>query len=627
MNMSISWILMCGAFIFFMQAGFTCYEVGFIRSKNIISVAIENLLTFMIVTVLYCIFGFGFMFGESFHGLIGTGFIGLSGLDAAGDAAYSYAFMQTMFAAASITIFGGAMSERSRLSALLAGAAVSAVVIYPVFGHWAWGSMVTGTSGWLEKLGFMDFAGASVVHLTGGFIALAGIITAGRRKDTGPARSNIPFAVLGVFILWFGWLGFNGGSLTELSSRAGLMVLNMTLGAACGMAGALAYHIIAGKKGNYLVFIFDGILGGLVAATACSYYCSPAGAAALTFITGVFVAAVHYLLIRLVIDDAVDAVPVHAAGAVSGLLLMPLFMEQQFIEAGSRIEQLGIQCLGILVNFIWAFGIAYIMFRIIDRAGGIRVSPEAEEKGLNITELEDIYSWEKYMEKSGYETQINEKNRLLRKQARLLAVTEEQEKDKIRRELHDGVGQSLAALKVTLGIARGRQHNEEIIDNAIHMADETIQEMRAVLNSLNPPRLEQGLESALRAMAEGINRIEGVTCRVFAAGDMPAFEDTAALNIYRVVQEACSNAVKHGNASDIDIDIKYEGSRCIFEIKDNGKGFHVSDKQFGMGIPSMGDRIRMLGGKFTIYSTVGEGTRVVAEVPCDEQKNQNIPCR
>ena len=254
------------------------------------------------------------------------------------------------------------------------------------------------------------------------------------------------------------------------------------------------------------------------------------------------------------------------------------------------------------------------------------MSPEAEEKGLNITEFEDIYSWEKYMEKSGYETQINEKNRLLRKQARLLAVTEEQEKDKIRRELHDGVGQSLAALKVTLGIARGRQQNEEIIDNAIHMTDETIQEMRAVLNSLNPPRLEQGLECALKAMAEGLNRIEGVTCRVSAAGDMPAFEDTAALNIYRVVQEACGNAVKHGNASEIDIDIKYEGSRCIFEIKDNGKGFHVSDKQFGMGIPSMGDRIRMLGGKFTILSTVGEGTRVVAEVPCDEQKNQNISC-
>ncbi len=627
MNMTISWILMCGAFIFFMQAGFTCCEVGFIRSKNIIAVAIENLLTFMIVTVLYCIFGFGFMFGESFHGMIGTGFIGLSGLESAGDTAYSYAFMQTMFAAASITVFGGAMSERSRLSALLAGAAVSAVVIYPVFGHWVWGSMVTGSPGWLERLGFMDFAGASVVHLTGGFIALAGIITAGRRKDTGPARSNIPFAVLGVFILWFGWLGFNGGSLPEISARAGLMVLNMNIGAACGMAGALAYHIAAGPKGNYLVFIFDGILGGLVAVTACSYYCSPAGAAALTFITGVFVAAIRCLLIRLGIDDAVDAVPVHAAGAVSGLLLMPFFAEQQFIEAGSRIEQLGIQFLGIAVNFIWVFGIAYVMFRIIDRAGGIRVSPEAEEKGLNITEFEDIYSWEKYMEKSGYETRINEKNRLLRKQARLLAVTEEQEKDKIRRELHDGVGQSLAALKVTLGIAGGREGSGEIIDNAIHMADEAIQEMRAVLNSLNPPRLEQGLESALKAMAEGLGRIEGVTCRVLAECAMPAFEDTEALNIYRVVQEACGNAVKHGNASEIDIGVRCEGDRCIFEVKDNGRGFHVSEKQFGMGIPSMGDRIRMLGGSFSIFSTVGEGTRVVAEVPCDERENQNFSGR
>ena len=621
MNMSISWILMCGAFIFFMQAGFTCYEVGFIRSKNIIAVAIENLLTFMIVTVLYCIFGFGFMFGESFHGIIGTGFIGLCGLEAAGDTAYSYAFMQTMFAAASITIFGGAMSERSRLSVLLIGAAVSAVIIYPVFGHWAWGSMVTGSPGWLEALGFMDFAGASVVHITGGFIALAGIITVGRRRDTAPARSNIPFAVLGVFILWFGWLGFNGGSLPMLSGRAGLMVLNMTIGAACGMAGALVYHVAAGKKGNYLVFIFDGVLSGLVAATACSYYCTPAGAAAVTFIAGVSAAAVHYLLVGLRIDDAVDAVSVHAAGGVSGLLLMPLFMEQQFIEAGSRIEQFGIQLLGTAVNFVWVFGIAYLMFKAIDRTIGIRVSPEAEDKGLNITEFEDIYSWEKYMEKSGFESQINEKNRLLRKQARLLAVTEEQEKDKIRRELHDGVGQSLAALKVTLGIARGSNENKEIIDNAIHMADETIQEMRAVLNSLNPPKLEQGLDSALKAMAEGINRIEGITCSVSGTDSIPAFEETEALNIYRVVQEACSNAVKHGNASHISIDVNCSERSCVFEIKDNGKGFHVSEEQFGMGIPSMGDRIRMLGGKFSIFSTAGEGTRVVAEVPCDERKN------
>ena len=189
------------------------------------------------------------------------------------------------------------------------------------------------------------------------------------------------------------------------------------------------------------------------------------------------------------------------------------------------------------------------------------------------------------------------------------------------------MGQSLAALKVTLGIARGRQHNEEIIDNAIHMADETIQEMRAVLNSLNPPRLEQGLESALRAMAEGINRIEGVTCRVFAAGDMPAFEDTAALNIYRVVQEACSNAICHANPTLIHVLLRYEQGAITVIVEDDGTGFDVHilderprDDNSGFGMSMMKERVYLLSGSIQIDSKIGVGTKIIVKVPISNKE-------
>ena len=385
MNMSISWILMCGAFIFFMQAGFTCYEVGFIRSKNIISVAIENLLTFMIVTVLYCIFGFGFMFGESFHGLIGTGFIGLSGLDAAGDAAYSYAFMQTMFAAASITIFGGAMSERSRLSALLAGAAVSAVVIYPVFGHWAWGSMVTGTSGWLEKLGFMDFAGASVVHLTGGFIALAGIITAGRRKDTGPARSNIPFAVLGVFILWFGWFGFNGGSVitSGAADKVGNVFLNTILSAGIAAVAAMITSKIRYRKADISMTI-NGILAGLVAITCgCDQY-TPLTACLIGIFAGVFsIIAIQFVDKVLKIDDPVGAIGVHGFCGILGTLLAGLFSKTKGLFYTGNADFFLTQLLGSAVVVVFVLVIMGLAFTLIKHTSGLRVSAAEEIEGLD----------------------------------------------------------------------------------------------------------------------------------------------------------------------------------------------------------------------------------------------------
>lgn len=604
MNLYTIWVLICSCMVCFMQAGFTCFEAGLIKSKNIIAVAIENLITLMISAIIYFLFGYAIMFGTAEN-------IAFSNIGTIND--YACALMQLMYASICITIFGGAMSERTKSYSLLLAAGISSLLIYPVFGRWVWND-----NGWLENLGFMDFAGGSVIHLSGGLIALAGIICVGRRKDPESGKSNIPFAVLGVFILWFGWLAFTGGNCPAFNERVPLTLLNTAIAAAFGMAGSLTLRLIHRRRGDFLISIFVGILGGLAAITACSYYVLPVSAAVIAFIAGSISMGCHFILKKLKIDDAVDAVPVHLAGGMTGVLLLPFFAQQQFIMADTRIEQFGIQLIGVAVNIVWTFGLSMLMFKIIDRTTGLRESAEAEEKGLNIAEFEDIYSWEHFMEKSDYQEQIYKKNKLLRKQARLLTVTEEQEKNRIRQELHDGVGQTLAALKLTLNVARAKKDNAQLVENAIEMTDDTIKEMRAILNNLHPPKLEEGLPGAIEVLAEYFSKLDGVTCTVLSECEMPPYDETQSLNIYRVIQESCNNAVKHGEADRIQIKITSSGSGCVFEISDNGKGFHVSEKKFGMGIPSMTDRMRMLGGDFSIYSTVGEGTKVVAEVPYDE---------
>ena len=577
-----------------MQAGFTCYEVGSISSKNIISVAVENLITLMIVIIGYLIIGYFLMFGKVSESDMG------------------FVFLQIMLAAVCVTIFGGAMSERSRLTSLLIASFFSAVFIYPVMGSFIWNE-----HGFLNRLGYIDFAGASVVHLTGGIIALAGIIVVGKRAGGNEYKSNVPFSVLGVFLLWFGWFGFNAGSASSLDDTVALVIMNTTLGAAFGMAGALFYHLIFKRKNNYLTAVFNGVLGGLTGITACSAYVSYVYAAIISFIAGFVVVAVHYLLIKLNIDDAVDAVSVHAGGGIAGLLLLPFFVESEYLNASDRMMQFLIQLLGAAVNIAFVFALAFAMFKIIDKTLGLRVSPEMEEKGLNISEFEDIYSYEQFMEKAGYEKELTEKNRLLRKQSRLLEVTEEQEKDRIRKDLHDGVGQTLAALKVNLGIAKTKDDDEQLVDNAINLADSAISEMRAVLNTLNPPKLDEGLAKAIEQMAEQINKMEGPVVKVESSDNLKSFNDTVALNIYRVIQEAVSNAIKHSGCSEIKIDLTDDENRLHISIADDGTGFNIEDSHTGMGLSTMSDRVKMLGGEIDISSTEGEGTVITIEVPDD----------
>ena len=367
--------------------------------------------------------------------------------------------------------------------------------------------MITGSRSWLQNLGFMDFAGASVVHMTAGFIALAGLTVVGPRAKTNTGKSNIPLAVLGVFILWFGWFGFNGACISPEDPGLAKVFVNTTMAAGCGTLGALMLNFFLHRKGGYLLSLFNGVLGGLVAVTAVSAYCSPPAAMLLGLIAGVLSDLASSLLIKAAIDDIVNVVPVHLIGGITGCVLLPFMIDSSYIQAGGRPEQFGVQLTGVAVNCLWAFGIAYLLFRILDRIMGLRVTAEEEKKGLNIVEFSDIYSWQNYIEISAYESEINDKNRLLRKQARLLAVTEEQEKNKLARDLHDGVGQSLSALKMILGMGQkqaeksGASGLAQTAEKASALADLSIKEMRNVLNNLKPQILQRdGLQAGLAEM-------------------------------------------------------------------------------------------------------------------------------
>lgn len=613
-----------------MQAGFVCYEVGFVQSKNVIFVAIENLLTFMITTVGFCLFGFPLMFGKTYHGMIGNSFWFFRGISDASPLGYSFIFFQLMFAATAVTIFAGSMSERAKLLPLQIAAFISAVFIFPVYGHWVWGGLFLNQGTWLSGLGFIDFAGATVVHTTAGFIALAGSIVVGKRIKTKNGKSNIPFAVLGVFILWFAWFGFNGGSILAFNDKVGLILLNTNLAASSGMLGALMMNMLLRRKGGFLISIFNGVLGGLVAITADSYYLGPIAALAIGFLSGMTVDLSRYLLDKWGIDDAVGAVPIHLFGGLSGTLLLPFFMDAEYLHTGNRISQFLIQFLGLSVNFFWAFGMAFLMFKIIDKSVGLRVTTEEEEKGLNIVEFSDIYSWEKYIEISGYETEIKQKNDLLRKQARLLTVTEEQEKTKLARDLHDGVGQSLAALKLILGMTKkqlltsdAQPKQEKLLKNtekAVVLAENSIDEIRNVLNNLKPEQLkENGLTGGLEAMTKDLNEMGNVSCSLKIMKPIPHFDEIITLNIYRIIQEALTNIVKHAEAQNVVILAGAMGKYDFydFQITDDGIGFNTENEEHGVGIPSMCDRVKMLGGQFKIYSKEGKGTKVVVEVPID----------
>jgi Amt family ammonium transporter len=391
-NINIVWTCIAAFLVFFMQAGFAMVEAGFTRAKNAVNILMKNLMDFSVGSLAFFLIGFGLMFGKT-NGLFGTTLFGLSGVEPGTGWNWTFLIFQTVFAATAATIVSGAMAERTKFIAYLCYSAVISLVIYPVFGSWAWGGLLDG-NGWLEKLGFHDFAGSTVVHSIGGWLALAGAITLGPRvgkygpdgKPKAIMGHNLPLAALGVFILWFGWFGFNPGSTTTGDSSIGYIAVTTNLAAAAGAVTALITSWSVIKKPD-ISMTLNGALAGLVAITCPCDGVSPFGAIIIGGVGGILVVlSVLFIDYVLKIDDPVGAVSVHGVNGLWGTLSFGLFAMDGGLFYGGGIKLFAVQLLGAATAFVWAFGLGLILFFVLKSSVGLRVSSEEELKGLDIGE-------------------------------------------------------------------------------------------------------------------------------------------------------------------------------------------------------------------------------------------------
>ncbi len=388
------WLLVAGFLVMFMQPGFALVEAGFTRSKNTANIVMKNLMDFSIGSLLYWTIGFTIMYGESI-----AGFIGVPNLffmsDGYGEnyADYSDLFFQTVFCATAATIVSGAMAERTEFKAYLIFTIVISVFIYPISGHWTWGG------GWLSELGFHDFAGSSIVHSVGAWVGLAGAAIIGPRigkytKDGKPNAipgHNLLLGALGVFILWFGWFGFNPGSQlaaagTENAVAIGHIAVTTNLAAAGGAIAAMIVSWMRYKRPELSISL-NGALAGLVAITAGADAVNPVGAVIIGILAGIILPfAVEFFDKVLKVDDPVGAISVHGVSGAFGTLMVGVFATDGGLLYGGGWSQLGIQAIGVVAFFAWAFGMGLILFTILKKLKVLRVSRRVEEEGLDIYE-------------------------------------------------------------------------------------------------------------------------------------------------------------------------------------------------------------------------------------------------
>ena len=382
------WTLLAAVLVFFMQAGFALVETGFTRAKNAVNILMKNLMDFSMGSIAYWALGFGLMFGATNSGWFGTTGFFLSDFKVGGDPwVLAFWMFQVVFAATAATIVSGAMAERTKFTGYLIYSIFISGLIYPIFGSWAWGSLFHG-NGWLEGLGFIDFAGSTVVHSVGGWCALAGAIVLGPRigKFTEDGRvkpilgHNIPLAALGVFILWVGWFGFNPGSTTTADKSIAMIFVNTNLAAAAGAILAMITSWIKFGKPEVSMSL-NGALAGLVAITAGCANVTPGSSIIIGAVAGVIVVFAVLFFDKIKVDDPVGAISVHGVNGAWGTLAAGLFN----IE-GMTAKIIGVQVLGIVSCFIWTFVMAFILFKIIDATMGLRVSPEEEAEGLDSSE-------------------------------------------------------------------------------------------------------------------------------------------------------------------------------------------------------------------------------------------------
>ncbi len=405
------WMVLAAFLVFFMQPGFALVETGFTRAKNAGNIIMKNLMDFSVGSIAFFVIGYGLMYGDSISAFIGGSNFFLSDaapllpkavngvVDNSGMLMYAQWIFQAVFAATAATIVSGGMAERTKFTTYLIFSFLITAFIYPISGHWIWQG-----DGWLTKLGFQDFAGSTVVHSVGGWAAMIGALFLGPRigkygpdgKPRAIPGHNIPLAALGVFILWFGWFGFNPGSTLTASGRDGFsmafIAVNTSLAAAAGaVAAMITIWIRAGKPD--VSMSLNGALAGLVGITAGCAFVSPQSSIIIGLISGVVVVlSVQFFDFVLKIDDPVGAVSVHGVCGALGTILVGIFADTNYgggmngLLNGGGFKLLGVQAIGILSVFVWTVATCGILFFILKKTIGLRVERNEELRGLDIEE-------------------------------------------------------------------------------------------------------------------------------------------------------------------------------------------------------------------------------------------------
>lgn len=389
------WILLAAFLVMFMQPGFAMVEAGFTRGKNTANILMKNFADFSVGSIVFWLLGYTLMYGEDIGGFMGKIDLFFSSDDINGVPDKASLLFQTVFAATAATIVSGAMAERTKFGSYLIFSLVITAFIYPISGHWIWGG------GWLSNLEtpFHDFAGSTAVHSVGAWVGLMGAWLVGPRRgkygSDGKPRAipghNLVLGALGVFILWFGWFGFNPGSQLaaageDNASAIAHIAVTTNLAAAAGALSALFLTWIIYKRPG-LSLTLNGALAGLVGITAGCNIVSPGGAIAIGVIAGiVLVYGVSFIDKVLKVDDPVGAISVHGLAGATGTILVGVFATEGGLLYGGGAALLGTQVLGVVAVAAWAMGTGFILFSILKYTAGLRVSRRIEEEGLDVYE-------------------------------------------------------------------------------------------------------------------------------------------------------------------------------------------------------------------------------------------------
>ncbi|MDR1471459.1 MAG: ammonium transporter [Synergistaceae bacterium] len=398
------WVLLGAILVFFMQAGFAMVETGFTRAKNAGNIIMKNLMDFALGSVVFWIIGFGIMFGGDIWGIFGQPDLFVRGSYDTTVHTSAFLIFQTVFCATAATIVSGAMAERTKFSAYCIYSLMISAVIYPISGHWIWGG------GWLSKLGFHDFAGSTAVHMVGGVAALVGAYMLGPRvgKYDPDGRANaipghsLTLGALGVFILWFAWFGFNGGSTLSATGDEALVsmssvIFNTNIAAAAAADVTMLITWVRYGKPDVSMTL-NGALGGLVAITAGCDAVSPVGALLIGSISAfILVFGIEFIDQKMKVDDPVGAIGVHGLCGAAGTIMTGLFALDGGLFYGGGAGMVMAQALGVLAVALWTASSMTVVFSLIKAVTGLRVSKDEEMEGLDIREHAIASSYADFM--------------------------------------------------------------------------------------------------------------------------------------------------------------------------------------------------------------------------------------